>query len=107
MQGDKIISATLSSSVPLFLQVNYLQFTTKFTKTLFFSQFQSIIQAQQILYYSLLIPPLTHDMDPLRLLLSLLNTQPLLPRLHILWLNLILTPQSKPYFPVLMKMLTN
>ena len=49
LQGDKIISATLSSSVPLFLQVNYLQITTKFTKNILFYLFQSNMQAHKTL----------------------------------------------------------
>ena len=44
---DKIISATLSSRVTLFLRVNHLKIQTTFNKTLILKQNQSNIQAQQ------------------------------------------------------------
>ena len=47
----------------LFLQVKYIEITTKFTENLFFYQFQRNILAQQKLHSSLFLLPLTHDPD--------------------------------------------
>ena len=58
MKGDKITSATLSSSVTLFLKFNYLQITTKYTKTLIFYRIQKNIQAQQKIFLNM-SPPYT------------------------------------------------
>ena len=92
MQGYKFISATLSSSVPLFLKVSYIKIATTFNKTLIFYQ---INLKFQILYSPLCILPLTHDPAPLKILLSILKTSPLLINLFLMWLKLPLTLLSK------------
>ena len=93
MQGDNIISGTFSSSVLLFLQVQYLQISTTLNKPLIFMQ--RYLQSQT-LYYSLCIPLLTHHPDPLRRLISLLKPPTFLNHLHHLCQNITLTPHSTP-----------
>ena len=79
MQGEKTISATLSSSISLFLQVDYLQITKTFIKTLIIDKRHI---KDQTLYYSLFHPPLTYEMATLRILLSKLKPLPLLTHLQ-------------------------
>ena len=97
MQWDKIITATLYSSVTLFLHANHLQIATTFTENQFFYWFQSNLQAQQILYSSWCIPPLRNIPNPTRTLIYLMNKPPLLFWLQLLWLNMYLTLQYKSW----------
>ena len=59
--------------------------------------FKSIIKAQQTMYYSLCLPPLTQNPDPLRILLSLLKPPALPPRLHHLCQKITLTMYSTTF----------
>ena len=77
---------------------------TTFIKPLVFEQ--SNIQAQQFIP-SFFLPPLTHDIDTLRTLISLIKSPPLLPCLQLLCIKLALTTDFKQYFPVLVKNATN
>ena len=76
-----------------FLQVHYLQITTTFKKPLFFEQ--SNIQAQKH-YSSLCLPTLIHDLDPLKILISLLKSPLLLLRLLLMWTNPPFTLRCNP-----------
>ena len=97
LKGYNIISATISSSVPLFSIQLYTNYQT-FTKNILFYQFQRNIQPQHKLYYSLYIPILTQDTATLRTYLYILNPPPLLTHLHHLCQNINLTAQFKPWF---------
>ena len=92
-----IINEPLSSSMKLFLQVNYRQIAIILTKTLLFKLKQSNLQSQQNLYSYSCIPPQTHNQDPLITLIDILNPPKFLHHLHHLCSKANLTPHSKKY----------
>ena len=105
LKQDKIISATLKSSVNHFLQVHYLEITTTFTNTLILKQKKRNLQAE--LKNSLCIPPKSHDPDPVTISLHLLKPSQLLHHKHNMFQNITQTTRSNPSLLNLTKYLKN
>ena len=79
-----------------FYKSNIYKIITTSTKTLFFYRYQSNLQFQQKLYYSLFLPPLTNNPAPLIPLLYFKKLPAFLSLLQLLRLQISLTPHSKP-----------
>ena len=89
------------------LQVNYLEITTTFNKTLILKLKHSNIKSQKNLHYSFCLPPQTHDPTLVRTLLYLLKPPQFRPHHHRLCQNITFTTHFNKCFLYLIKYLIN